>query len=204
MRLDGETRAAIEAAIRRAEANSSCEFLAIIAERAGPGLWLSLVLALMGSFLAGLALWLFLPWAGAGDILLGQAGAFAILFFLLSTTGWGDRLLPPAARQRAAHLLALASFREFGLDATEMRNGILLFVARAERHVEIVADRGLHERVGKAAWEQIVADFAASAKAGHARQAFVTAIEALDRHMAAHFPIMPGDRNEIADRLIEI
>lgn len=71
---------------------------------------------------------------------------------------------------------------------TEENCGVLVYLLLADRDVEIVADRGIHARVGGDAWEAICRQmeaafrehrFAAGAEAG------VRAINAL---LAAHYP----------------
>jgi TPM domain len=55
-------------------------------------------------------------------------------------------------RVRNVRERALEVFGELGVWSTREHNGVLLYVLLAERHVEIVADRGLTGRVSEAEW----------------------------------------------------
>ena len=70
--------------------------------------------------------------------------------------------------------------------------GLLLFVSEAERHVEILADRGIEERVDQAAWDKIVADFVASVAAGTVAPALTAAIGACATILETHYPATGG------------
>ena len=50
---------------------------------------------------------------------------------------------------------ALELFSQLRIWDTEQNNGVLIYLLLAERDVEIIADRGIHRRVGSAGWAQI-------------------------------------------------
>src|SRR5262249_26545099 len=54
------------------------------------------------------------------------------------------------ARARAVEVFAATRVWD-----TERNNGVLIYLLLADRDVEIVADRGIHTRVGSAGWEPI-------------------------------------------------
>ena len=49
----------------------------------------------------------------------------------------------------AVHILALASFSEYGLHYTREHTGILILVSLLEHRVEVLADRGINAKVEK-------------------------------------------------------
>lgn len=59
-------------------------------------------------------------------------------------------LYKKSPRKRAIELFSL-----FKMWDTEHNNGVLIYLLLADRDVEIVADRGIHQLVGNAAWEHI-------------------------------------------------
>jgi uncharacterized membrane protein len=71
---------------------------------------------------------------------------------------------------------------------TERNNGVLIYLLLADRHVEIVADREVHARVGSQEWETICRQMEAAFRQGHYREGAVGGIHAVTRHLAAHFP----------------
>jgi uncharacterized membrane protein len=50
---------------------------------------------------------------------------------------------------------AIVLFGRLRVWDTEQNAGVLIYVLLADKRVEIVADRGIHRRVGETAWEAI-------------------------------------------------
>ncbi len=82
--------------------------------------------------------------------------------------------------------------------------GVLIFVSVAERHVEILADSGIEQRVPKETWQSIVDGLTHEIAAGRAIEGFIAAVESVGTHLATHFPPGSADRNELPDHLIVI
>src|SRR6266704_6889641 len=53
---------------------------------------------------------------------------------------------------------AVAVFERLGMHKTAARHGVLIYVAVTDRKLAVIGDQGIHERVGEAYWEQVVAD----------------------------------------------
>ena len=87
---------------------------------------------------------------------------------------------------------------------TPHHSGVLLFVSLAERYVEIVADKGIHEKLGEAHWQGIIDRFVDQVRRGRIVDGFVDAIAACGAAMAQHYPPDPSNSNELSDGLIEI
>lgn len=200
--LTPEAIGRIEAAIATAEVQSRGELVAMIAPRASQYRATGLVLSTLAAFVAGVAAWLFLPWATGYDVLLAELIVFPAVLALLELTPLGDLLTPRGVRTAAAARLARAAFLEQGLAGTPERNGVLFFVSLAEHHVEIIADSGIDGKVDKARWQQIVDGFTAKVRAGEIEAGFVGAIEAIGDLLAAHFPRDGVHPNTLPNRLI--
>jgi putative membrane protein len=200
--LKADAIARIEAVISSVEKSSRAEMVAVIAARASEYRATGLSLAILGAFAGGILVWMFLPWAGGAEVLLAEFGLFLAALAVLELTSLGDRLTPVPLKAGAARRLARATFLEHGMAGTPERNAVLFFVSLAEHHVELIADGDLHRRVGEAAWQRVVDDFAAAVQRGDLETGFVTAIEAVGAILAQHYPAS-GDRpNALANRLI--
>lgn len=133
-----------------------------------------------------------------------------IIFFVLLTflfeflPGLHMALVPKHLCHAYASRLAHAQFYEQGVQLTREHSGVLLFVSLAERYVEIVADKGIHEKIGEQRWQAIVDGFTAKVGEGDVTGGFVAAISACGEAMAEHYPAQPGDSDELSDGLIEI
>jgi uncharacterized membrane protein len=101
---------------------------------------------------------------------------------------WGDH--PPRAR-------ALDVFSVLRVWDTAANNGVLIYVLFADRDVEIVADRGIAERVPQAQWEQVCHEIEAHYRAGRFAQGSVAGIRAVGKLLEQHFPGRGPDADEL-------
>ena len=96
---------------------------------------------------------------------------------------------------------ALEVFGQLRIWDTEKNAGVLVFLLLADRDVEIVADRGIHQQVGTPVWEAICRKMEAAFRNGEFAAGVEAGIEAINALLAQHFP---GDgrtsENELPDR----
>src|SRR5262249_40282893 len=99
----------------------------------------------------------------------------------------------PASAQSAA-----SAARPFGAPGTHAggRTSPLL----ADRRVELVADRGIHSKVGTAAWEAICGEMQQEFARGQFERGVVIGVRAVSDLLAEHFPPSGEGRNELPDR----
>jgi len=188
MRLSGDDRARIQAALQAAQARTHARFALMIVPVSDRYAMYPLAWAGMFALAVGAALALFWQWIGLRLGFLIEAASFGTFAQLFDPIALRLLLVPKRLKQARARNMA---HREFGagiLAARDKECGMLFFASLAERYVEIVADHTVHERVGEAAWNRIVADFSAKARAGDLADAFVSAIEACAAHLETHFP----------------
>jgi uncharacterized membrane protein len=107
----------------------------------------------------------------------------------------GDLLRNRSARDRAIDV-----FSRLRVWDTERNNGVLIYLLLADRDVEIVADRGIHERVEAAGWEAICRQMEAAFGAGRFEAGVLEGIQAIGAHLRRHFPSTGGGENELPDR----
>lgn len=100
-----------------------------------------------------------------------------------------------SARDRAIEL-----FSRLRIWDTEQNAGVLVYLLLADRRVEIVADRGIHARVGEAAWEAICGAMQREFAAGRFEQGVVTGVQAISDLLALHFPPRDENPDELANR----
>lgn len=104
---------------------------------------------------------------------------------------WHDQ----SARERALEVFSLLRIWD-----TEHNNGVLIYLLFADRDVEIVVDRGIDARVGVAEWERICRAMEEHFRRREFVEGVKAGIQAIDRHLARHFPAAGENRNELADR----
>jgi putative membrane protein len=186
VKLSQPERQRIHAVAVAAEAQTHARFASVIISASDrytlyPPLWGAIVALMAG---AGLAL--ARPELSLRMGVLIEAAAFAGFALIFDWFPLRLMLVPKRAKHEHARNLAQREFAARIL--APGGDGILFFVSLGERHVEILASREVHAKVGDTAWNAIVADFTAAAKAGHIADGAVSAIQACAGHLAAHFP----------------
>jgi putative membrane protein len=202
--ISATDRQRIEAAIRDAEGRTVGELVTVIAGIADDYLLIPVMYAAAVALGLPLALWLGGVLDGFLPLYLVQLAALLVLVPLFCWRPVAMRLVPDAMKRDCAARLAREQFFAHRLHETPERGGLLLFVAEAERYVEIVADRGIHEKVPPGAWDGIVADFTAKVRAGQVAEGFLAAATACGALLAEHLPASGDNPNRLPDVLIEI
>jgi|KBSMisStandDraft_5_1062788.scaffolds.fasta_scaffold68593_4 uncharacterized membrane protein len=101
---------------------------------------------------------------------------------------WGDAR---AAAERA--------FNKLGVWRTRARNGVLIFVAPSRRKVAVIGDVGVHAKMAPDFWAAVVDRMVADFRRGDPTAGLVAAVDLLGSALAAVFPPVPGDVNELPD-----
>jgi len=99
------------------------------------------------------------------------------------------------ARDRAIEL-----FAQLHIWDTEHNNGVLIYLLLADRRVEILADRGVHARVGPSGWEPIGREMEQAFRKGDFELGVVRGIRAVCEHLQRHYPSGDARPRELPDR----
>ncbi len=104
-------------------------------------------------------------------------------------------------RKQTARERALEVFSQLRIWDTEHNNGVLIYVLLADREVEIIADRGLNNRVTTQEWEAICTMMESSFRQQQFETGIIEGVLKIGHHLSMHFPIPPGSsRNELDDK----
>ena len=76
---------------------------------------------------------------------------------------------------------------------------MLIYLLLADRRVEIVADRGIHARVGDTAWETICGAMQQEFAAGRFEAGIASGLASISDLLSAHFPATGKNPNELPD-----
>ena len=108
----------------------------------------------------------------------------------------GELLREVQSRERA-----IAWFGRLRVWDTEQNSGVLIYLLLADRRVEIVADRGVHSKVGRAAWEAICGEMQQEFARGQFERGVVIGVRAISDLLATHYPAGGGENpNELPDK----
>ena len=104
-------------------------------------------------------------------------------------------LWQPASMAQITRERALAMFGKLCVWDTAHNNGVLIYLLLAERRIEIVADRGLNERVAPDTWPRLVASMSAAFKAGDFEGGLTRAVQEVSALLQQHFALQSGQSN---------
>ncbi len=108
---------------------------------------------------------------------------------------WPELFSGTTSRERA-----LQVFSHLRVWDTEHNSGVLIYLLLSERKVEIVADRGIHTRVGKAGWSAICHNMENKFRAGEFEGGVLQGIAEITALLQQHFPAQEHNPNELPDR----
>jgi putative membrane protein len=203
MILSDHDRARIVEAVRLAETRTSGEIYCVLTQassayRVFPIAW-SAALALS----VPLPLIYLTAWP-AVVIYVSQLLTFLVALYLFTREGFRYRIVPRKTKTARTHQEALRQFAAHGLQHTELRTGVLIFVSVAERYAEILADAGIATKVSPSVWDVAVAGLTTKIAAGRAAEGFVATIDECATHLAKHFPPGAINRNELPNAIVEL
>jgi putative membrane protein len=120
--------------------------------------------------------------------------------YLLANIPFIDRLIvPKSVMQQKVNQRAVRHFLESGVYSTKDRTGILIFISYLERRVELLADKGISEKVPREKWDAVVGHIIAGIKNNQLVKHLSESIRECGNLLAEQFPIQPDDVNELKD-----
>jgi uncharacterized membrane protein len=105
-------------------------------------------------------------------------------------------------RGATARERAVAMFGKLRVWDTEHNSGVLIYLLLAEHRIEIIADRGITQRVPAATWQDISDTMGRAFKGGDYASGLLEAVDRVGALLAAHFPVdgIARNANELPDR----
>jgi len=202
--LSSDQLAAVQAAVRTAEAQTSGEIVPMLvaksddyreaASQAAALISVTIALALSIA-IQDTSIWFFLPMA-------------FILYFPVSAVVRRLPLLklaftPAVVINEAVRLRAIRAFYERGLHRTREENGILIFISLLERKVWILGDRGINAVIPSERWNALASGLSRGIRDGRMLESLVTTITEAGIILRERFPHRTDDTNELPDLLEE-
>ncbi len=97
---------------------------------------------------------------------------------------------------------AVRAFYEKGLYRTKKNTGVLFFLSLFEKKVWVLADKGIYEKIEQNTLNRFASIVSHGIKDGRACDALCEAMKEAGELLAKHFPITPGDIDELPDEVI--
>ena len=195
-------RERIHQAVIAAESKTSGEIVPMVVTSSARYTEIELFAVVTGLFLGMLlgSLW-HDPWESYRLNLWQVIGA-TLGFLIARIPAVKRRLVSRSRVDEAVNERCMAAFTEHGLHYTRDHTGILILVSLLEHRVEVLADRGINEKVPPGTWNEVVEILTAGLKSRHAGDAFCKAVERCGEILATHFPRKADDRDELPNRLV--
>ena len=105
-------------------------------------------------------------------------------------------------KEEAVRNRAVRAFFEKGLYKTKANTGVLFFLSLLERRVWVLADKGIYEKIDQETLNRFAATVSEGIKERRACDALCSAINDAGKALSLHFPIEPGDTNELPNAVI--
>lgn len=202
--LSSDALKQIASAVAAAEARTSAEIRVVVARE-------PLIQHPFYSIMWAALLALAAPWPLAVifgfrplQLLSIQAAIFMVAAGVLMLPSMAQRVVPRLALKAAARSAAIEMFLAHGIPQSKGRTGILIFAASQEHLVEVVADEGVHEPLGHAAWKDICERVADQAKKGNLGDGLASGVQKAGELLAGPFPPRPGEKNELDNHVIVV
>jgi uncharacterized membrane protein len=94
-------------------------------------------------------------------------------------------------------------FHYLGMEKTEERNGVLIYIAPGERKFAIIGDEGIHHVVPEGFWDHIRTVMEGEFRQGHFREGVCQGIAMAGEALAEYFPYQRDDVNELTNDISE-
>ena len=98
--------------------------------------------------------------------------------------------------RKTAKQRALEVFSELRVWDTAQNNGVLIYLLLADHDFEILADRGIHQHVGGAGWEQISHQMELMFRQGKFEAGVVDGISKISEHLIQYYPAQSENQGE--------
>lgn len=96
---------------------------------------------------------------------------------------------------------ALEVFYELKMNETQLQNGVLIYLAVADKQFVICGDKGINEVVAPDFWESTKEIMAAQFKQGNFKQGLIDGIAQAGEQLKTYFPWQIDDTNELSNEI---
>lgn len=106
----------------------------------------------------------------------------------------------PLFKGQTAKERAVEVFSQLRVWDTEDNSGLLIYLLLADRAVEIVADRGIHAKVGSQEWSKVCRQMETAFKQSNYESGALKGVQAVTQHLVANFPANGRSVDELPDK----
>ncbi len=104
-------------------------------------------------------------------------------------------------KTKSVRTLAEKEFVSAKIGKTKGSTGILIFMLFNAKEFCILADKKINELVEQSVWDEISNNMSLDFKHGNFCKGILNAVEQAGKILSTHFPIQPGDVNELSNEV---
>ena len=101
--------------------------------------------------------------------------------------------------ERTPRARAIEIFSQLRVWDTEHNSGVLIYVQMVDRHIEIIADRGINAKVEQRQWEAISGRMQTEFRAQRYEAGVIEGMREITALLARHFPPTGANPDELPD-----
>lgn len=94
---------------------------------------------------------------------------------------------------------AINLFQKLRMHKTDLRNGVIVYVATEDHLLAIWGDEGIHAKVGQEFWENTLITLQKDFKTNQIKNGLTKALLDIGEKLQQHFPYQKDDKNELDD-----
>jgi len=212
-----EEKKAVESAIEEAEKKTSGEIVAVVATRSGRYDRAEDTIGVVIGIIAVAVVWLCFQkvemvqaeWTEAPRLAVSLL--VVLLTFVAGFVGGtmlatcvpllSYPLIPRREREEEVERAAREAFFRFRVRGTRGGTGILVYVSLFERMVRVIGDDAISEKLEESHWNGIRDLIVDGIRRGKPAEGLSAAIKRCGELLAEHFPVEPGDVDELKNEL---
>jgi putative membrane protein len=202
--ISHETKQKIEEAVFEVEKRTSSELVAVVTQKSGDYLYITLLMTSVIALLVPFGLLFFAPELEAKSVYEIQLLGFMLLLLLFNVPKVLFYILPKSIFVKASKLKAYETFQILGLQKTSNYQAVMIFVSLYEKYIEIIADSAISSKIDNALWQSTIDTFLKNVQNDKLEEGYIQAINEIGAILVEYFPIENSDKNELPDRLIEV
>jgi len=96
---------------------------------------------------------------------------------------------------------AMEVFHLLKMDETELKNGVLIYLAVKDKHFVICGDKGINDLVPNDFWDCTRDVMSQNFREGNYKQGLVDGILRAGEQLQKYFPYLEGDTNELSNEI---
>lgn len=110
-------------------------------------------------------------------------------------TAWAERKL-------SSREMAVKEFHKLGMQNTKDKTGVLLYILFNDRKFEVVADKGINDKISGEKWEVIKYHLTSEFKSGNFKSGIIKSLDEIKEVLMNEFPRKDDDTNELSNDIV--